>query len=229
MSETGDKDPKGVSKSAVLDKVSDQIYGCHEAAWLSFYDFFGDVCGLDYGDQADALKYLIEIAKSCGWWAPYKNMAILQDRPQAIKLDDQNRLHCEDGAAIEYRDGFSVFAWRGVVIPQDWVGKNSILTSEMALKVENLEQRRVACEILGWVRILDELHAVTIDTDVDPQVGKLVRVNLPDIGEENFLIVRCGTGRDFAIPVPAEMKTALEANAWTYNLKPEEYLPEVRT
>ena len=49
-------------------------------------------------------------------------------------------------------------------------------------------------------------------------IGTLLEVNLPDIGKEKFLKVLCGTGREFAIPVPPFMKTALEANAWTYGL-----------
>jgi hypothetical protein len=46
----------------------------------------------------------------------------------------------------------------------------------------------------------------------------LVEVNLPDAGRERFLRVRCGTGRNFAIPVPPTLKTALAANAWTYDI-----------
>jgi len=50
-------------------------------------------------------------------------------------------------------------------------------------------------------------------------IGTLLEVDIPDIGNEKFLRVLCGTGREFAIPVPPNMKTALEANAWTYGLE----------
>lgn len=93
----------------------------------------------------------------------------------------------------------------------------------------NMEQRRAACEMIGWDKILHELKAKTIDRDDDPEIGELVEVELPESGKERFLRVRCGTGRRFALCVPREMKTALEANAWTWNLKPNEYNPEVRT
>lgn len=72
-----------------------------------------------------------------------------------------------------------------------------------------------------------------IDQDADEMIGTLLEVHIPNIGNdsmlEKFLKVRCGTGAEFAIPVPPEMRTALEANAWTYGLKPTEYVPEVRT
>ena len=58
----------------------------------------------------------------------------------------------------------------------------------------------------------------SIDKDDDPMVGELVEVTIPEIGKERFLRVVCGTGRKFALPVPPNMKTALEANAWTYNI-----------
>jgi len=42
--------------------------------------------------------------------------------------------------------------------------------------------------------------------------------------------VRCGTGRTFALPVPPDMKTAIQANAWTYGLDPKDIFNlEVRT
>ena len=81
-----------------------------------------------------------------------------------------------------------------------------------------MEQRRAACEIIGWDNILNLLDAKIIDEDKDPMIGTLVEVNIPDIGREKFIRVLCGTGRSFALPVPPEMNTALEANAWTYDL-----------
>ncbi len=96
---------------------------------------------------------------------------------------------------------------------------------------QNIEQRRAACEILGWNAILSALDAKTIDRDGDPQIGELVEVSIPDIGRERFLRVRCGTGREFALPVPPDMKTALQANAWTFGFDDfRQFLkPEIRT
>jgi hypothetical protein len=123
-----------------------------------------------------------------------------------------------------------LYYWHGVAIPGEWVsGKKP--TAIEALHWENLEQRRAACEIVGWDAILTQLNARVIDADDDPEVGTLVEVNLPDAGPERFLRVRCGTGRQFALAVPPGMKTALEASAWTYGLEADvrNYLPEIRT
>ena len=92
------------------------------------------------------------------------------------------------------------------------------------------EERRAACEILGWANILRELDAKVINEDGDPEIGTLVEVDLPDIGKEKFLRVLCGTKREFALPVPPDMKTALQANAWTFGMDIKDFVvPEVRT
>ena len=128
------------------------------------------------------------------------------------------RLHCEDGPAIAYRDGWGLHSWHGVTVPREWIEDKASLTPKIALTHKNVEMRRAACEIIGWERILAELNARTIDRDPDPEIGELVEVDIPDVGRERFLRVQCGTKRRFALPVPPDMTTALAANAWGYNI-----------
>ena len=205
------------SKSS-SDIFNEMSYGNHDAGWISFYNYFQEVKGLDCVDK---LQPLMDLAKYCGWVSFYENVVVFQHRPEVIKFDDQNRLHCEDGPAIRYRDGFSIYSWHGVSIPAEWIENKQSLTPKIALSWENIEQRRCACEIIGWARILRELNSEVIDSDVDPMIGNLLEVDIPEIGREKFLQVLCGTGRTFAIPVPPECKTALEANAWTFGVEPE--------
>ena len=197
---------------------NDMSFGNHDAGWLSFYTYFQEVKGLDCVNK---LQPLMDLAKCCGWVSFYDDVVVFQDRPEVIKFDDQNRLHCEDGPSIRYRDGFSIYSWHGVSIPAEWIENKQSLTPKIALSWTNIEQRRCACEIIGWARILRELNSKVIDSDVDPMIGNLLEVDIPDIGREKFLQVLCGTGRTFAIPVPPECKTALEANAWTFGVEPE--------
>ena len=117
-----------------------------------------------------------------------------------------------------YPDGWGVYAVHGTRIPETWITDPKSLTAKVALTWPNIEQRRAACEILGWEKVLSELKGNTIDKDEDPMIGELVEVTIPDVGKEKFLRVLCGTGRKFALPVPPNMKTALEANSWTYGV-----------
>lgn len=203
------------------------VFGGQDAFWLSFFDYFENVLGFT---EAEKVKGLIQVAYTCGWVNCYDTAAIIQDRPITIKLDEENRLHCENGPAVEYSDGFKVYSWHGTRVPGEWI-EDGISAIE-AFKVENTEQRRCAFEIIGYSNVLKELKTTVIDEDGDPEIGKLVRVadDVELIGGEQFLVVRCGTGREFALPVPPDVTTALEGNAWTYGLDPQELLGlEIRT
>ena len=224
------------SSQSKNDILNNMCYGFQDIPWLQLYKYLRDKLDIE---ECHKLDGLIELANHCGWWSPYDTDAILQHRPTAIMTDEEGRAHCDFGPAIEYRDGFGVYVWHGVRFPGDWVEKPETLTPEVALTWENIEQRRVACELLGWNKILDELGYVTIDKDEDPEVGMLVEVDLPDSGKERFLLVQCGTGREFALPIPPardylssdQTDTALAANMWSYGIDDvNDYIvPEVRT
>ena len=99
-----------------------------------------------------------------------------------------------------------------------WIPAPKTIDARLALTWENVEQRRCLAEIIGWERVIEQLKPKTINTDKDPQIGTLLEVDLPGSGRERFIQVRCGTGRYFVLPVPPEMTSAAQANAWTYGL-----------
>jgi hypothetical protein len=168
------------------------------------------------------------LTKSCGWVWWHENVLAISDRPHTLRRDEAGRLHCENGPSIAYRDGWALHHWHGTAIPAEWVtGKKP--SAQEALTWSNVEQRRAACEIVGWSNVLDQLKAKVIDKHENEEIGTLLEVNLPDSGKQKFLSVRCGTGRLFSIPVSKSCRTALEANSWTYGVDVNEFSPEVRT
>lgn len=187
------------------------------ASWDCYLTAARDILGLRLPSHA-AYDAWERAAIEGGFRCMHKKFCIVSDFPQILRVDDQNLPHCEDGPSHRWRDGWSLYHWHGVRVPAEWIEDRASLSPAVALSQSNIELRRAACEILGWDRILKELDAVTIDCDPDPEIGELVEVSLPDAGRERFLRVRCATGRQFAIPVPPTMKTALEANAWTYDI-----------
>jgi hypothetical protein len=114
-------------------------------------------------------------------------------------------------------------------VPAKWILDKASLDPQTALTHPNVEERRAAAEILGWEKVLSALKPKIIDQDKDPEIGTLLEVDLPDSKGSKFLKVLCGTGRTFVLPVPNEMKTALQANAWTYNLEPGQFRLQART
>ena len=167
-----------------------------------------------------------KICESVNYIWPNSDFIIVCNRPTKILLDDNGRLHSETGNAIEYPDGWGVAAWHGTVVPLEWITQKSI-TPEQAIVWDNIEQRRAACEILGWNSVLKNLNAKVIDKNKDPQIGTLYEVDLPDSPGEKFLKVLCGTEREFSINVDSQCRTALEAQQWMW--QDNEYAPEIRT
>lgn len=199
------------------------------AGWGSYLAAARDVLGLDLPEHA-AFKQYENAAREGGFRVMHDEFCIVSDFPLVIKKDNENRPHCEDGPSHLWRDGWALYHWHGVKVPEEWIRDKKSLSAKTALTWGNIEQRRAACEIVGWARILKELKAKVIDKDGDPEIGTLLEVDLPDSGKERFIYVLCGTGREFALPVPRTCKTALEANMWTYGLDAEaSFVPEVRT
>ena len=191
-----------------------------------------------------------EAARACGLWWPLRRICIACERPLAVHRDNRGRVHHPSQAAVRFDDGFAIHAWHGTQVPADWITKSDRLDPRSALdRAINVERRRAAAEIVGWSRVLEHLTAQVIDRNPDPMIGELLEALLPpeqeyvrswdgDLGSyaqklppypARFLRVRCATGRDFVLSVPRELRTALEANAWTYGMRPEEYQLEVRT
>ena len=195
----------------------------------SYLTAMRDILGLDLPIH-EKYYFWEQAAIHGGFRVMHEDFCLVCDFPEFIKVDDQNRPHCEDGPSHRWRDGWSLYHWHGVAIPSEWIENKIQLSAATAIKWENIEQRRCACEIIGWDKILVELNSRVIDKDNDPEIGELLEVDLPDIGKELFIRVKCGTGRNFAIPVPPNMKSALEAQAWMWDMKLEDFqIPEIRT
>ena len=203
--------------------------GAYWAQYDSYLTAMRDILGLRLPEHAN-YKFWEEAAIHGTFRVMHQKFCIVSDFPELLKIDEQNRAHGQDGPSHRWRDGWSLYHWHGVAVPEHWIMNKNSLSAKEAITWENIEQRRAACEILGWAKILRELDAKVINEDGDPEIGTLVEVDLPDIGKEKFLRVLCGTKREFALPVPPNMKTALQANAWTFGMDIKDFVvPEVRT
>ena len=218
----------------VGDQVRDQvgaqvgraIWGQHDAGWLAWCSVYAPLLG---GRAQEAVSGLGRVGRNAGWWWAFAGCAILTERHNVLHLDGDGRPHCETGPAVAYPDGWGVHCWRGTRVPGAWIEDRESLSVEIALTWENIEQRRCAAEILGWDRILSELPHTVVDDDPDPEIGTLIRADLPGSQGAQFLRVRCGTGRTFVLPMPPDVRTAREGNAWSYGIDPAALNLEYRT
>ena len=101
---------------AVRNAVGNVVYGSHEAYWLAEYDYFREVLGLV--KETDKLVGLFELAKSCGWVLPCEKICYASERPNILNLDNKRKLHCEDGPAVRYPDGWRIYVDHGVRVSE---------------------------------------------------------------------------------------------------------------
>jgi hypothetical protein len=202
-----------------------------DAHWLAMYDFFADVLGLK--QETEPLRGMWEIAQAANWWLPCADACFICERPK-VYLDERQRLHRDDGAAVEYPDGWSVYVWHGVRVPEHVILKPDEMAAQAIQHERNAEVRRVMLERFGEERYIRESNADIID--VDPRFGTLYRA--PLLMDEPLVMVKVlnstpesdGSRKSYFLRVPPETQTVREAVAWVAGFDdPNDYDPLIET
>jgi hypothetical protein len=124
------------------------------------------------------------------------------------------RLHREDGPAVRYRDGWSLYAIEGVRVDEQVVLRPETQTIDQITGETNLEVKRIRIQRYGWGRYLAAAGAAVLDrrtTDCD--ATKEVLYEHSD--NQRVLVTSCpGTGRIYALEVDPQVQTCEEAQAW---------------
>lgn len=228
--ETGKENPTSSDLAGCLTSIS---WGQHDVSWLSFYAYFYEVLGVE---AAGKLQPLTDLAKAAGWCWFFKGEAVISDRPEYIKKDAQGRLHCEDGPAIRYRDGFAVYAWHGYRIPAklEWaIDRKEDVTADTIRGESNAELRRVLCEITAYKPIYDIATVLSEDKDTNGNPRRLLSVDFDGdtvrfVEVVNGTTEPDGTRRKFLLGV-VEGETPQMAVAASFGIKPQFFTEGCRT
>lgn len=199
-------------KSSAQARAKDSAFGQHEAGILGFMDYFADVCGM--AEQTKRLVGIWEVAKSAGWWAPYEKICWVSERHNILNRNGRGQLHCENGPALAYPDGWSIWAVDGVRVDEQIITSPETQTVKQIKTESNEEVRRIRIERFGWERYLKESGAKRLErrrNDRDAQIEELFRL---DDGTQRFVCVDPSTGRRYALGVPSNVKTCQEAQNW---------------
>lgn len=224
-----------------LGQVTEYLYGC-VTFWQRMYDggsdwpgypaylsFFDRVANLDLPIYAKWRHY--EAAAMYG--GPrimHAKFAIVSDRQSSIKIDNNNRLHCEDGPAKRYADGWNLNYWHGTPVPWDFFEWDL----ERVLRESNAEVRRCGIERIGWDKLIGVLDLIGQAPDpgngdnlLSLYDGKIMR-ELYDEPARLLIAVngspdKGGHRRVFGLPVPASVSDPLEAAALLYDEPVEVY------
>lgn len=171
------------------DVVSNMVYGFQDALWLSFYDYFLQVCNLEYCRK---LEPLMRLAENCGWWSPYDDTVFFQDRPAEIHLKDK-RFHNPNGMAVLYRDGTGIYSLNGVTVPKEIVMTDADKLDPMLITTyTNVEVRREFVRKIGAERLVQKLGGTVENKEGDyellsldlglPERSKALKMKNPSIG-----------------------------------------------
>jgi hypothetical protein len=145
------------------DSFFDQGYGQDNADWLASFDYLAEV--LQFKEQTQQLAGMWLQSKSGGWFLPRKNLCWMAERHNILHLKN-NRPHCENGPAVVYPDGWSVWALNGICMkPQYVMTPADKLTPAIVLKEKNVDQRRELIRKIGVIRMIDQ--GKVIDTQGD--------------------------------------------------------------
>lgn len=212
---------KPEDEGAVRLVLLDAVLGQHDAAWLAAFD-----------GRGDRLRGLAEVARNAGWWWPYERAVVISERPEALHRDEAGRLDHGAGPALAYRDGFALYAWRGMPVPADFLAELASLTPQRIREEENAELRRVMLEYYGYDRYLTESGAEPVHRD---ETGILWRIALD--GDEDVVMVEVvnstpepdGTHRTYWLRVPPATRTAKDGVAWTFGMDGAAYAPVRQT
>ncbi|HAZ47040.1 MAG TPA: hypothetical protein DDW76_28605 [Cyanobacteria bacterium UBA11369] len=198
------------------------IYSYDWARSACLFDFCTNV--LNCPSEGEKWELFQDLVKNCGYIFPYANTCVVCDRPIELSFDNRGLLHAEGKPAIQFADGYSVYAYHGVrlpgkygsIPPKQWRGK-------WLLKERNAELRRVLIQGIGYARICQELQATELDTWQEYTLLK-IDSNL-DVEDIYLLKMTCpSTGYIHALRVPPDVQSAREAIAWVnWGIDPEEF------
>ena len=83
--------------------------------------FFGRGCMFDFCISELKLQYdrqkwqvMQELMQQCDFVAIFENVCFVSDRPIKLSLNSQNQLHAEWEYALQFADGYGVYAYHGV-------------------------------------------------------------------------------------------------------------------
>ena len=148
---------------------------------------------------------------------PYKEICIVAAPPIYCEWSDNGEINSVDRAAVEYADGFKIYAIEGYRVPEQVVLNPSSQTIEEINNEDNEEIKRIRIERYSWDKYLTESNASVVDFWTSPN-GYLE--SLMKCGDYKILCTYDpSTGRPYSLEVNEDCNTCEDAQE--YLLAPE--------
>ena len=104
---------------------------------IAFCDFFERIGVIKSKDFFRYKKFVIE--SGIYYMIQFDKQCIVCDMPVKIKRDEQNRLHCDNHYAIEWKDGFGLYFLHGRCVPEKLIKSPGSITKKKSLTKKMLK------------------------------------------------------------------------------------------
>ncbi len=189
------------------------IGGQFWVAWVAFEKFCREIMKVKYCNDITNRAIAYEVAQtSVNYWWPNKDFVIVCNRPKKINRNSSGQLHCIDGMAIEYRDGWGLWMLNGVKVAQDIVmTPANELDTNLVMTEKNAEVRREIVRKIGIERVLTKLKAKVLDKQGDYELLQLPNISGMSIIPTYLKMKNPSIGVWHVEGVPPEVKTVQQA------------------
>lgn len=129
------------------------------AGWTAWKNFYVEQIGI----KIDVDCSMIDDQIYYGPVWPLENFCVISDRMAACSVN-ANGLHCDGGPAVEYKDGFKIWALNGVRVPQ-WLAETPFhkLEPKKFAELSNVEIRREFVRKVGVEQLMVKLGSTLLD------------------------------------------------------------------
>lgn len=233
--EVGDFDDKEVPRRPWEEfgaKIHDQLW-CEIDNWAAQYEIWICFAAKFLDDRVDKnfmdLPELVyELGEHIFLVLPCEDKIIFCDRPTRIYHNENKRLHSLDSIpAIEFADGWRVYAWDGVRVDKKIV---TVPPKREDLMVDKFEIRRILWERWGRNYCIQQLDLEHVSSD---GWGELWQCDTGSSELTKFVKVMNTTPepdghfKDYWLRVPSDITTAKSGIAWTFGLESGEHVPSI--
>jgi hypothetical protein len=145
----------------------------------------------------------------------FKGICVVSEYPSVLSTMEHRDgpvIHAENAPAVAFRDGWQIFAIRGVRVPPELVdGPPSRLDPGLLLQIRNSEVRRAIVGKIGLERICEELKAASMDKRKDYE---LLSLRLSGQNLTFLKMINPSTGEVHIEGVAPHCRTVAQALTW---------------
>ena len=193
--------------------------------WQARNEAMRDVLGLTGLDVWDKYQAWEDAAKAGGFRYMHEEFCIVSDFPEKLEIDEQNRPHSLTGPSHRWRDGFEIYHINGVRfddVDLYWKIVKDELTAEQVFAIENMEQRRIAYELMDKLKMKELANYKVLDHRDEDEQENMDEVVSFDIDgfDEPFIYYHCEcptTGRRYFLQTKEE--TCQKAKSASFGLE----------